>query len=43
MERGRPGALRRRPGLRLILVTGRGHGLRVEHENMFNRACLDFP
>ena len=28
--------------LRLILVTQCGHWVMVEHESMFNRACLDF-
>ena len=28
--------------LRLILVTECGHWVMVEHEDMFNRACLDF-
>jgi 4,5:9,10-diseco-3-hydroxy-5,9,17-trioxoandrosta-1(10),2-diene-4-oate hydrolase len=28
--------------LRLILVTECGHWVMVEHEGMFNRACLDF-
>ena len=28
--------------LRLILVTECGHWVMVEHESMFNRACLDF-
>ena len=28
--------------LRLILVTQCGHWVMVEHEDMFNRACLDF-
>ncbi len=30
------------PHLRLILVTECGHWVMVEHEAMFNRACLDF-
>ena len=28
--------------LRLILVNECGHWVMVEHEGMFNRACLDF-
>ena len=28
--------------LRLLLVTECGHWVMVEHEDMFNRACLDF-
>jgi 4,5:9,10-diseco-3-hydroxy-5,9,17-trioxoandrosta-1(10),2-diene-4-oate hydrolase len=28
--------------LRLILVTECGHWVMVEHEDMFNRACIDF-
>ncbi len=28
--------------LRLILVSECGHWVMVEHEDMFNRACLDF-
>ena len=28
--------------LRLVLVTECGHWVMVEHENMFNRSCLDF-
>jgi 4,5:9,10-diseco-3-hydroxy-5,9,17-trioxoandrosta-1(10),2-diene-4-oate hydrolase len=30
------------PHLRLILVSECGHWVMVEHEDMFNRACLDF-
>jgi len=30
------------PRLRLILVSECGHWVMVEHEDMFNRACLDF-
>jgi 4,5:9,10-diseco-3-hydroxy-5,9,17-trioxoandrosta-1(10),2-diene-4-oate hydrolase len=28
--------------LRLVLVTECGHWVMVEHEDMFNRSCLDF-
>ena len=30
------------PTLRTILVNECGHWVMVEHEGMFNRACLDF-
>jgi 4,5:9,10-diseco-3-hydroxy-5,9,17-trioxoandrosta-1(10),2-diene-4-oate hydrolase len=30
------------PDLRLVLVTACGHWVMVEHEDMFNRNCLDF-
>ena len=30
------------PHLRLVLVTECGHWVMVEHEDMFNRTCLDF-
>ena len=33
---------RNTPHLRLILVSECGHWVMVEHEDMFNRACLDF-
>ena len=30
------------PDIRLVLVSNCGHWVMVEHEGMFNRACLDF-
>jgi len=41
-ENGIMALARNIPHLRLILVSECGHWVMVEHEDMFNRACLDF-
>ncbi|MEM1111145.1 MAG: alpha/beta hydrolase [Pseudomonadota bacterium] len=41
-ENGIMAMARNLKNLRLILVTQCGHWVMVEHEDMFNRACLDF-
>ncbi len=41
-ENGIMALARNTPHLRLILVSECGHWVMVEHEDMFNRACLDF-
>ena len=41
-ENGIMAMVRNLEQLRLILVTQCGHWVMVEHEGMFNRACLDF-